>query len=253
MYINVIIPLAGEGRRFKKKDFIKPKPLIKVFKKTLIEISIKSLRLKKANFFFVIKKYQNKNFNKELINILKKYTPRNQIIQINKTTSGPVSTCLKIKKIDKNKPLIIANCDQYLNWKPELFFDFIKKENADGAVLTYKSRSKKNSFVALKKKRIIDIVEKKVISNNALIGVHYWRKTGLFFQTAKNLIFELKKKKNKREPYISETYKYLLKKNLTLVSYSLNKGEYFLIGTPIDYYNFKYKYKNNKNDKRYFI
>ena len=134
-----------------------------------------------------------------------------------------------------------------------MFIDFIKKENADGAVLTYKSRSKKNSFVALKKKRIIDIVEKKVISNHALIGVHYWRKTDLFFKTAKNLIFELKKKKNKREPYISETYKYLLKKKLTLVSYSLNRGEYFLIGTPIDYYNFKNKYKNKKNDKRYFI
>ena len=72
MHINVIIPLAGEGRRFKKKDFLKPKPLIKVFKKTLVEISIKSLGFKKANFYFVVKKYQNKKFNKELINILKK-------------------------------------------------------------------------------------------------------------------------------------------------------------------------------------
>ena len=33
MSINVIIPLAGEGVRFKNKKFLKPKPLIKVFKK----------------------------------------------------------------------------------------------------------------------------------------------------------------------------------------------------------------------------
>ena len=54
MSINIIIPLAGDGTRFKNKNFSKPKPLIKVFKKTLIEISIRSLNLKNANFFFVI-------------------------------------------------------------------------------------------------------------------------------------------------------------------------------------------------------
>ena len=253
MSINVIIPLAGEGTRFKNKDFLKPKPLIKVFKKTLIEISIRSLNLKKANFFFIIKKYKNKKFNSELIKILRKYTSGNKIIQINKTTNGPVSTCLKIKKINQKKPLIIANCDQYLDWKPEFFFDFVKEENADGAVLTYKSRNKKNSFVSLKNNKIFNIVEKKAISNHALIGVHYWKKTSLFFQSSKKLLLDLKKNKNKREPYISETYKYLLKKKLTIVPYPLNKKEYFLIGTPVDYANFKKKYKNKKNDKRYFI
>ena len=212
MSINVIIPLAGEGTRFKNKDFLKPKPLIKVFKKTLIEISIRSLNLKGASFFFIIKKYKNKKFNSELIKILKKYTYRNRIIQINKTTNGPVSTCLKIKKINQNKPLIIANCDQYLDWKPKLFFDFVKKKNADGAVLIYKSRNKKNSFVSLKNNKVFNIVEKKVISNHALIGVHYWQKTRFFFNSSKKLIFDLKKNKNRREPYISETYKYLLKK-----------------------------------------
>lgn len=253
MSINVIIPLAGDGTRFKNEHFSNPKPLIKVFKKTLIEISIKSLNLKNANFFFVTRKYKNKKFNNQLLKILKKYTSSNRIIKLGKTTNGPVSTCLKVKKIDQNKPLIIANCDQYLNWKPEVFLNFVKKKNIDGAVLTYKSRSKKNSFVAIKNNKIINIVEKKVISDNALIGVHYWKKTSLFFESSKKLIFDLKKNKNKREPYISETYKYLLKKKLTLVPYLLKKKEYFLIGTPKDYRNFVKKYKNKKDDKRYFI
>lgn len=253
MSINIIIPLAGEGSRFEEKNFPKPKPLIKVFKKTLIEISIKSLKIKDANYFFVIKKYKDNKLNKELMGILKKYTSKKRIIQIKKTTSGPVSTCLKVKNIDQNKPLIIANCDQYLNWNPDLFFNFVKKKEIVGSVLTYKSRNKKNSFVALKKGKIINIVEKKAISNHALIGVHYWKKTKYFFQSSKKLIFELKKNKIKREPYISETYSYLLKKKLTLVPYSLNKSEFFLIGTPKDYFSFKKKFKDKKNDKRYFI
>ena len=98
MPINVIIPLAGDGTRFKNENFSNPKPLIKVFKKTLIEISIRSLNLKNANFFFVIRKYKNKKFNNQLLKILKKYTSSNKIIKLDKTTNGPVSTCLKVKK-----------------------------------------------------------------------------------------------------------------------------------------------------------
>ena len=44
--INVIIPMAGEGRRFKEAGFKKPKPLIKVFNKTLIEIAVETLDIK---------------------------------------------------------------------------------------------------------------------------------------------------------------------------------------------------------------
>ena len=41
------------------------------------------------------------------------------------------------------------------------------------AVVTYKSRNKKNSFAKVKNDLVLKIVEKKVISNNALIGIHY--------------------------------------------------------------------------------
>ena len=131
MSINVIIPLAGEGSRFKEKNFLKPKPLIKVFRKTLIEISIKSLNIKNANYFFITKNYESEKLNIELKKILTKYTSKKKIIQISKPTAGPVLTCLKVKNIDQNKPLIIANCDQYLNWKPNLFLNFVKKNNAE--------------------------------------------------------------------------------------------------------------------------
>ena len=167
MSINVIIPLAGEGSRFKEKNFLKPKPLIKVFRNTLIEISIKSLNIKNANYFFITKKYESEKLNIELKKILTKYTSKKKIIQISKPTAGPVLTCLKVKNIDQNKPLIIANCDQYLNWKPNLFLNFVKKNNAAGAVLTYKSRNQKNSFVSLKEGKIVDIVEKNVRAGTA--------------------------------------------------------------------------------------
>ena len=74
--INVIIPLAGDGNRFAKKNFIQPKPLIKINKLTLIETAIKTLDIKNGIFYFVRKKYKNTNFNNELDSILKKYTKK---------------------------------------------------------------------------------------------------------------------------------------------------------------------------------
>ena len=51
MIFNVIIPLAGDGKRFKEKGIKTPKPLIKFYNKTLIETSIDSLNIKKANYY----------------------------------------------------------------------------------------------------------------------------------------------------------------------------------------------------------
>ena len=66
MKINIIIPLAGDGKRFKEKGVLTPKPLIKFFKKTLIEHSIDSLKIKDANYYFIVKKYAEKK-NRQII------------------------------------------------------------------------------------------------------------------------------------------------------------------------------------------
>ena len=73
--INVIIPMAGEGRRFKEAGFKKPKPLIKVFNKTLIEIAIETLDIKNVNLYFVARKYKN-NILLEISPISKTYLAR---------------------------------------------------------------------------------------------------------------------------------------------------------------------------------
>jgi len=237
--INVIIPLAGDGNRFAKKNFIQPKPLIKINKLTLIETAIKTLDIKNGIFYFVRKKYKNTNFNNELDSILKKYTKKKNIIVIKQTLNGPVRSCMQLKKkMKKNYPLIIANCDQYLKWNSDNFINFFKKNNYDGGFLTFKSKNKKNSFVKLNKNNYaIYLKEKKVISNHALVGVHYWKKTSFFFNSAKKY---LKIRKNK-EAFISETYNLLIKEKKKIGLYDIKKNCFSLIGTPKDLITFRKK------------
>lgn len=246
--INVIIPLAGSGRRFLDYGIKIPKPLIKINSFPLVEIAILSLQIKSKNFFFVKKEYNDHNYNKQLKNILLKYTNKSRIITTKNVLKGPVYSVLLVKKINKSLPLIILNCDQYLNWRPDKFFKFIKKKKPDGCVLTYKSKNKKNSFAKIDKEgKVSEIREKKVISNLALIGVHYWSKTSLFYKSAKELI----KNKNIKEAFISETYNHLIKNNKRILTYNLNKKDFSLLGTPRDLKKFKVYIK--KNEKKFFF
>ena len=124
----------------------------------------------------------------------------------------------------------------------------MKKKNYDGGVVTYKSKNKKNSFAKVKNNLVLQIAEKKVISNNALIGIHYWKRTSFFFSSAKKLIKRVENKKLDTEPYVSETYNFLLESKMKIASYLLKPKNYFLIGIPQDYNLFKAKFKNDKRN-----
>jgi choline kinase len=53
--INIVIPMAGEGSRFKDVGVDTPKPLIEIDGKTLIEHSISTLGIA-GRFIFITKK-----------------------------------------------------------------------------------------------------------------------------------------------------------------------------------------------------
>ena len=65
------------------------------------------------------------------------------------------------------------------------------------------------------------------------------KKTSYFFLSAKKLIKKIKNKKLNTEPYVSETYNFLLEKKMKIASYLLKPKNYFLIGIPKDYNLFK--------------
>ena len=74
--LNFIIPMGGEGKRFKNSKFNKPKFMIKTKNKTLLEWAIQSLPLDFAHkIFFIIRKNDEQNFRvKEFIKkIMKKF------------------------------------------------------------------------------------------------------------------------------------------------------------------------------------
>ena len=75
--------------------------------------------------------------------------------------------------------------------------------------------------------------EKEVISDNALTGIHYWKKAKYFFTSANKMIM-LNEKSANGEFYIAPTYNHLIQEGLDIGSYMINDNEINFVGTPED-------------------
>lgn len=246
--INIVIPMAGLGHRFKKNGIITPKPLIMVNGKTLIEHSVESLGID-GKYIFITRKYDDQEYNISLSNILKNLKPDSIEICLDNDQYGAADAALYAKEyIDNDEELIITNCDQLLVWDSGKFLEVAKSDSCDGAVALFKSSDPKNSFADVLDNKIINIVEKDVISDNALTGVHYWRKGSSFVSSAKKLLSEYRLK-GLSECYISSTYNYLIENKLNVLAFDMPQNGYISLGTPEDIDIYLSKIKEYYTDK----
>jgi len=231
--MNVLIPMAGAGKRFFDAGYIFPKPLIEVNKKPMIQLVIESLNLN-ANYIFIIQKEHQIKYNiKSVLKILK---PNCKIIELDHVTEGAACTTLLAKKyINNSHPLIIANSDQYISWNSsKALYDFNSK-NLDGAILTFEAIHPKWSYAKCDVDGYVtEVAEKKVISKNATVGVYYWKHGSDYVKSAEKMI-----KKNIRvnnEFYVCPVYNEFLSTNKKVMIH--NVDQMYGLGTPEDLENY---------------
>jgi NDP-sugar pyrophosphorylase family protein len=238
--------MVGLGSRFQKEGYTLPKPLIEVLGKTLIEHSINSFNVD-GKFIFITRDFHNDEHNNELSKILKKLRPESVEIRLKRITSGAAESALAAKElIDNNDPLVIYNCDQYIDWDPEEFLKIINKKKPDAALVLYHSKDPKNSFAEIIDGRVTRLVEKQAVSDHALIGFHYWAHGEDFVASAEQLVDNFRAER-KTECYISETFNYLKDKNI--MPYHVGNNVYVPLGTPEDVAKYVGKVKEFTNDK----
>jgi len=188
--INVVIPMAGLGKRFSDCGYKLPKPFLPIGDKTMIEQVILNLnQFGHHTFYFTFVINMNQLDVGEFENKLKNLNLKNyQIVFIDFVPKGPAASALiGVEKTDISLPLIITNCDQIIeDYNFELFNKFCDVNQAEGVLGTFHSSSPKNSYVRLSDtNEVIDVKEKEVISNVATNGFHWWKK-GVFFVTSVN-------------------------------------------------------------------
>ena len=92
-------------------------------------------------------------------------------------TQGAVCTVLNaVEHINNDDDLLIANSDQIMDIDFDAFIKYCRESKADGVIMTFNASHPKWSYARLDKKgNVIETAEKKVISDNATVGLYYFK------------------------------------------------------------------------------
>lgn len=185
--MNVLIPMAGAGSRFAQAGYTFPKPLIEVHGKPMIQVIVENLNMD-AHYIFLVQKEHYEKYNlKQVLNLI---APNCDIVQVDGMTEGAACTTLLAEHlIDNDKPLIIANSDQVMEWDANEAMYAFTASDIDGGIMTFKSTHPKWSYARLDDDGFVcEVAEKNPISDNATVGVYYWKHGSDYVMYAKQMI-----------------------------------------------------------------
>ncbi len=227
--LNVLIPMAGSGSRFKDAGFTFPKPLIEVEGKPMIQVVVENLGLD-ANFIFIVQKEHRKKYN--LDSMLKLITKNYHVVEVDGLTDGAACTTLLAKElINNNNQLIIANSDQFVEWNPIKTMYYFTSSKIDGGILTFEATHPRWSFAkANSENEVIEVAEKNPISNNATVGIYFWNKGSDYVKYCEQMIS--KKITTNNEYYVCPVYNEAIQDGKKIKIYNVNKM--WGLGTPED-------------------
>jgi len=206
--MKILIPLAGAGSRFFKAGYKDPKPLIDVAGIPMIRRVIENISMPDYEHIFIVQKPHIEKYP-QIKEYLQNCVKRATVVEIDGLTEGAACTTLLAKEhINNDEPLLIANADQWVDWEPNHFLNFVQK--SDGCIPFFLSDSPKHSYsrVNYSTGYITQVAEKQVISNFATVGIYYWAKGSQYVSCAEEMI-----KRNIRfnnEFYICPVYNILI-------------------------------------------
>ena len=227
--MNIVIPMAGLGSRFTAANYTLPKPLIDVMGKTMIERAIESLNIE-GQYYFLLRRSE---YLDSCIEAILRVCPSAQYRIIDEVTEGAAVSVLLFKdNINNDDELIVANCDQIMEWDSDKAL--VEMRMYDGAVVTINSNDPKHSYVSIDSNNLaVCFAEKNVISDNALTGIHYWRHGRDFVDSAEKMIANDERSHN-GEFYVAPTYNGMIDEGKFIGHHLIKDNEIHFVGTPGD-------------------
>lgn len=189
--INIVIPMAGYGERFKRFGYTFPKPLIEIkgfpfFYYSVISIS-KYYEYSKL-IFIGLKEHNKGNI---LVSSINHFFPDSLVILLDDTPPGAVVTSREsIAFIDNDYPVIFNDCD-HMFYSEELRLNQKLFSCLDGFLVTFKSNKPCYSYCIKDiNSKVIGTREKEVVSDDAIAGVYGFKNIKLFDEVSSQYLKE---------------------------------------------------------------
>ena len=234
--LNIVIPMAGRGSRFANAGYIEPKPLIPVGGKPMIQWVIENVRPNRDHRFIFLCLAEHLALYPDVPSTLTTLSPSCKIVEVAGVTQGAACTVLLARDlINNDDPLMIVNSDQYVEINIDEYLSEMDKRQADGQIMTFWSDHPKWSYCRIDNQGSVEeVVEKKVVSNEATVGIYNYRSGVDFVRAAETMIRDGLKVNN--EYYVAPAYNQMIAAGSKIVTVRTGR-EYdgmFGLGVPED-------------------
>ena len=233
--LNIVVPMAGLGSRFTEAGYQDPKPLIPVHGIPMIEVVINNLRPRTDHrFIFICQQQHDRQYG--IKSFLKALEPGCDVICLDGLTEGAACTVLTAKQlINTPHPLMIANCDQWVNQSIDHYLTEFDTTHYAGFIMTMRASATKWSYVKRDLTgRVCAVVEKQVVSDEATVGIYNFA-AGQDFVSAAEAMIEADIRVN-NEFYVAPTFTQLIArgKEIETLSVGTDLDGMYGLGTPAD-------------------
>ncbi|MEO5804145.1 MAG: glycosyltransferase family 2 protein [Verrucomicrobiota bacterium] len=230
--LNIVMPMAGLGSRFRQAGFEVPKPLIDVRGRPMYAWATDSLPLERSTrliFILLASQPECSDLQRDIQQRYARHQP--VILTVPELTAGQAITVLRAREfINSEEPLLIHNADTAFDTDP-LWVEQAWRENLDGALLVFPSAEKRWSFSRENAQGLVESVrEKEVISPWATTGTYWFRRGNDFVRTAEARFHSGKREAS--EFYVGPLYNELIAEGARVKNFAIQK--LYCFGTPED-------------------
>ena len=184
--MNIVIPMAGHGRRFADSGHAEPKPLVMVKGRPLVWWAVQGLpEVPPDKMIFIVHTDHVRQFGIEE-RLREIFSPQVRILAQDLPPEGPAATVLQAREwIGGDEPLLIHNCDTHAPEIARCLRQVLCADPAlDGVIPVFRSQDPDLSYVGVDSAGLAtEVAEKVVISENASVGTYYFRR-GMDFVAA---------------------------------------------------------------------
>lgn len=226
--------MSGAGTSFIQAGYTFPKPLIDINGKPMIQLVIENLTPKVIHKFILISKKEH--YDKYSLHQIFNNATGGNFISIPLVTPAQGAACTVLNAVDyinNDEELIIANADQVIDVAINELVHFARQSKADGVIMTFNSHHPRWSYARVDKNgKVLEVAEKKVISDQATVGIYYFKKGSSFVKAAFSMI-----EKNIRfnnDFYVCPTFNEMILDGKNTINWEIKQSQMHGLGTPED-------------------
>ena len=235
--INIFIPMMGKGSRFIREGFTVPKYLIDIHNKPLLYYVLYGFRhlFHSSSFTLIARTDHDSHLIENILNEL--LIPNFEIISLDGDTKGQASSVYQALEHTRFeiKNLLVFNIDTiHLNLDHK-FYENISCHSLE----VFKAEGDHWSFAKTNgiNDQVIEVAEKKRISDLCSNGLYYFNSVKSFTQAFKNMYLDLDQALwPTNETYVAPLFNHLIKTDQSVTAKNVNSSCIVPCGTPQEYY-----------------